>query len=314
MIPLLNFQGLSHIQINMINDYKPMTNLSIVVSDNSSPREIYPWWRIRSHYVRECLAEVAGTFIMMVFINGVVAQVVLGEGKNGDYTHISIGCGLAVMLGIHAAGGVSGAHLNPAISIALAVYNRFPWKKVPMYALSQFVGAFIAALFVFIVYYPALNAMDPDRTVSKTAGIFATYPMSWEHQGSAFVCEMLATALLVFTIFSVDDPTNMPTNPIMKPLTVGLIVVMIGMSFGMPTGYAMNPARDLGPRTFTALAGWGSGVFTAANHYFWIPVVAPIVGAILGGGAYIVVISNHHDEDDDLRASFVPDLHASLLA
>ncbi|KAF0691235.1 hypothetical protein As57867_017433, partial [Aphanomyces stellatus] len=281
----------------MINDYKPADNQNIT----DSGEKVYPWWRIKSHFARECVAEIAGTFIMMVFINGVVAQVVLGEGKNGDYTHISIGCGLAVMLGIHAAGGVSGAHLNPAISIALAVYGRFPWKKVPLYALSQFIGAFLGALCVFVIYYPAFNAFDPDRTTPKSSGIFATYPMKWENQGSAFVCEMLGTALLVFTIFSVDDPTNMPTNPIMKPLTVGLIVVMIGMAFGMPTGYALNPARDLGPRVFSCLAGWGSDVFTASNHYFWIPICAPIVGAILGGGAYIAIISNHHDEVDDER-------------
>ncbi|CAK4086843.1 unnamed protein product [Aphanomyces euteiches] len=293
----------------MINDYKPMDN----VRENGKGEKVYPWWRIRSHFARECLAEVAGTFIMLLFIDGVVAQVVLGENKKGDYTHISIGCGLAVMLGIHASGGVSGAHLNPAISIALAVYGRFPWKKVPFYILSQMVGAFLGALFVFIVYYPAFNTFDPERTVAKSAGIFATYPMSWEYQGSAFVCEMLGTALLMFTIFSVDDPTNMPTNPIMKPITVGLIVVMIGMSFGMPTGYALNPARDLGPRIFTAIAGWGSAVFTADNHYFWIPICAPIVGAILGGGAYIAIISNHHDEEDDFRASFVPEMRVSQV-
>ncbi|KAF0720445.1 Aste57867_322 [Aphanomyces stellatus] len=286
----------------MMHDYAPMANEAI---DAKTGAKVYPWWRIRSHFARECVAEAAATFVFIVFGLGVVAQVVLGQGKHGDYTHISIGTGLAVMLGIHTAGGVSGAHMNPSVSIALATYGRFPWSKVPLYVVAQTLGAFLGAAVVLMIYYPALVAFDPEFTVNKTAGIFATYPMHWEFQGSAFLCEMTGTFFLVFTIFSIDDPTNMPTNPIMKPFTVGLIVVMIGMSLGMPTGYALNPARDLGPRLLTCLAGWGVDVFTAAEYYFWVPLVAPIVGGVLGGGAYIVVISNHHDscetEDENER-------------
>ncbi|CAK4079469.1 unnamed protein product, partial [Aphanomyces euteiches] len=258
-----------------------------------------PWWRIQSHLVRECLAEFAGTFIMMVFINGVIAQVTLSpNNSSGSFTDIGIGCGLAVMLGVHTAGGVSGAHLNPAISIAMAVYGKLPWKKVPFYGVAQFVGAFVAALVVFLTYYPALNAVDPDRTI-KTAGIFATYPATWENSGSAFVNEVVGTSLLVFMVFCVDDPANMPTNPVMKPLTIGLVVVMLIMSFSASTGAAMNPARDLGPRVLTACAGWGSQVFTLYDYYWWVPITAPIVGAILGGGVYMVLLSNHHDQDDE---------------
>ncbi|CAK4073820.1 unnamed protein product [Aphanomyces euteiches] len=255
------------------------------------------WWRIRNRLARECLAEIAGTFIMMILINGVSAQGALGEGKKGGFTETALGCGLAVMLGLHTAGGISGAHLNPSISIAMAVYGKLPWKKVPFYIVSQFVGAFVAAYMVFLAYYPAINTLDPDRTM-KTAGIFATYPASWENNGSAFVNEMIGTALLVFTIFSVDDPANMPTNAMMKPLTVGLIVVMLVQSFSLSTGATLNPARDLGPRVLSACAGWGSQVFTLYANYWWVPICGPIVGAILGGGTYMLFIFNHHDQDD----------------
>ncbi|KAG9403957.1 hypothetical protein AC1031_005496 [Aphanomyces cochlioides] len=225
---------------------------------------------------------------MMIFINGVSAQGILGEGKKGSFTETALGCGLAVMLGLHTAGGVSGAHLNPSISIAMAVYGRLPWKKVPYYIVSQFIGACVAAYMVFLAYYPAINTLDPDRTM-KTAGIFATYPASWENNGSAFVNEMIGTALLVFTISSVDDPANMPTNRVMKPLT----------SFSLSTGAALNPARDFGPRVLSACAGWGSEVFTIYKNYWWVPICGPIVGAILGGGAYMVFISNHHDQVEE---------------
>ncbi|OQR95493.1 aquaporin [Achlya hypogyna] len=279
---------------NAATNYLPVTN-----ADKKQVGSKRPWYRVRDPLWRECIAEVLGTFVMMAFINGVVAQVVLGEGKNGDYTHISIGCGLAVTFGIHAAGGVSGAHLNPSVSFALCVYGIMPWRKWPFYMVSQMIGAFLGALFVFIIYLPAINHYDADRLWNKTGGIFATYPQSFEHHGSAFVCEMLGTFMLLLTIMSVDDNKNMPTNSIMKPLTVGAIVVAIGMSFGMPTGYALNPARDFAPRFFTYVAGWGSEVFSGANHYFWIPMVAPMVGATLGAGCYKAFLSNHHDDEDD---------------
>ncbi|CAK4096901.1 unnamed protein product [Aphanomyces euteiches] len=265
--------------------------------------------RVRNPLGRECLAEIAGTFIMMIFIDGVSAQGILGEGKKGSFTETALGCGLAVMLGLHTAGGVSGAHLNPSMSIAMAVYGRLPWKKVPYYIVSQFTGAFVAVYTVFLAYYPAINSLDPDRTM-KTAGIFATYPASWENNGRALVNEMIGTALLVFTIFNVDDPANMPTNRVMKPLTVGLIVVVLVQSFSLSTGAALNPARDFGPRVLSACAGWGSQVFTMYKNYWWVPICGPIVGAILGGGAYMVFISNHHDHveednygDDNYRSA-----------
>ncbi|CAK4973936.1 unnamed protein product, partial [Aphanomyces euteiches] len=215
------------------------------------------WWRIRSRLARECLAEAAGCFIMMALVNGGIAQVVLGDGKKGDYLASALGSGVAIMLGIHASGGISGGHLNSTITFSLAVYGRFPWKKVPFYIASQVIGSFLGAAAAFVIFYPALNEFDPDRTVNKTAGIFATYPMHVEHQGSAFACETLASAILIFSVFSLEDPHNMPVHPATRTLTIGLLVMVLILSFGMPTGVAMNLARDFGPRLFTAVAGWG---------------------------------------------------------
>ncbi|RHY16185.1 hypothetical protein DYB25_004851 [Aphanomyces astaci] len=285
----------------MLNNYHTLEKKSF---DETTGTVEYPWYRVKEHFTREILAEGTGMFITMAFLNGVVSQVVLGGATHGDYSHINLGVGLAFMMGIHTCGGISGAHLNPAVTIALAVHGRFEWKKVPLYIVAQLIGAFLGAAVVFAIYYPSFNEFDAGRSIAKSAGIFATYPIDLYAQNlfSAFLCEFFGTALLVFAIFSLDDPTNMPTNPIMKPLTVALVLVMIGMSFGLPTGYALNPARDLGPRIFTAVAGWGVGVFTAANYYFLIPIFAPIVGAIAGGGAYMVTIYNHHDQHDDLKA------------
>jgi len=229
----------------------------------------------------------------------VIVLVVLGGGKFGDYTHISIGLGLAFTFGIHISGGVSGGHLNPAVSIALCVYGLMPWFKLPFYIASQMIGAFFGALFVFVIYLPALDSFDPDRTWNKTGGIFATYPQSYEHHASAFLCEMLGTFMLLLAVMSFDDNKNMPTNTIMKPITVGALITGIGMSFGMPTGYALNPARDFAPRLLTLMAGWGPEVFSGANYYFWIPMVAPVIGGVLGAGAYRAFLSNHHHENDN---------------
>ncbi|OQR89503.1 aquaporin [Thraustotheca clavata] len=256
-------------------------------------------WYVKYYQLRhECLAEFLGTFVLMAFINGVIAAVKLGDGNFGGWTQICIGCGLGVTFGVHASGGISGGHINPAVSFALAVYGLLPWRKLPFYIFSQVIGAFFGALFVYVIYLPALDAHDPERTWNKTGGIFACYPQSYEYPFSAFTTEMLGTAIFLLTIMSVEDPRNMPTSPVLKPLTIGASITAIGFSFGLPTGFALNPARDFGPRLFTYFAGWGPEVFTGANYYFWIPIVAPMVGGVLGTGCYKMVISRYYTKVD----------------
>jgi len=247
---------------------------------------------------REAVAEFVGTFILIVFGVGVVAQTVLSRGANGSFLAINIGWGLAVMLGVYAAGGVSGAHLNPAVTIALAVTRGFPWSKVAPYVAGQMAGAFVAAAVVYLTYREAFDAFDAGvRQVGGalgTAGIFATYPQPFLSTMGGFVDQVVGTALLMAAIVAVTDQRNNATPSWLTPIIVGGLVVAIGVAFGFNAGYAINPARDLGPRLFTAVAGWGSAVFTAAGGWWWVPVVAPCVGAIVGAAAYDLLVFRHH--------------------
>lgn len=248
--------------------------------------------------IREALAEFFGTFILLTFGLGVVAQTVVSGGAAGSTLSINICWGVAVTLGVYAAGGVSGAHLNPAVTLALAVRRGFPWPKVGPYMLAQMAGAFVGALVVYVTYREGIEAFDQGtRQIlgpQGTAGIFATYPAAWTTTLGGFVDQVVGTGLLVAGVFFLTDERNTPPPQTLVPLFVGLIVLAIGMAFGVNAGYAINPARDLGPRMFTALAGWGSGVFTAAHGWWWVPVIAPCVGGVLGGWFYDVCVRDRH--------------------
>jgi MIP family channel proteins len=247
---------------------------------------------------RAVLAEFFGTFILIAFGVAVVAQVNLGGGNNGQYLSINIAWGLAVTMGVYVSGGVSGGHLNPAVTLAAAVWHRFPWARVLPYIAAQTAGAFVASAVVFLTYHDALNHFDGGvRQVSGalgTAGIFATYPQPWLSTVGGLVDQIVGTALLVGVIMGIVDERNMPAPKGLAPIAVGLLVLLIGATYGLNAGYAINPARDFGPRLFTFLAGWGSGVFTAGNGWWWVPIVGPMIGGILGGGIYRWAIESGH--------------------
>ena len=247
---------------------------------------------------REAAAEFFGTFILIAFGVGVVAQTVLSREANGSFLGINLGWGLAVMLGIYAAAGVSGAHLTPAVTVALAVHRQFPWAKVVPYSIAQIAGAFAASALVFLTYREALAAFDGGvRAVegaTATAGIFATYPKPYLSIAGGFVDQVVGTMLLMAGVMAVTDQKNVAPPAYLTAPLVGLLVVAIGVAFGTNAGYAINPARDFGPRLFTFVAGWGSGVFTAGGGWWWVPIVAPIVGAILGAFLYDLFINKHH--------------------
>src|SRR6478752_7911181 len=246
---------------------------------------------------RELLAEFLGTFILIVFGVGVVAQVVLSKGAAGSALSINIAWGLAVTMGCYVSAGVTGAHLNPAVTLALAVHRRFPWTKVAPYSFAQIAGAFVASAVVFVTYHEALNAFDGGvRQVlgeQGTAGIWATYPRPFLSTMGGFVDQVVGTALLVAVIFGITDSRNSPAPAGLAPVVVGLLVVLIGATFGFNAGYAINPARDFGPRLFTFIAGWGGDVFRAGNAWWWVPIVAPSLGGILGGWMYDVFVGHH---------------------
>src|SRR5581483_6146140 len=225
---------------------------------------------------RELLAEFLGTFVLIVFGVGVVAQVVLSKQTAGSYLSINIAWGLAVTMGCYVCAGVTGAHLNPAVTIALAVHRKLPWNKVLPYSIAQLAGAFVASAVVFVTYHEALNAFDSGvRHVTgplATAGIWATYPQPFLSTfPGGFIDQVVGTALLVGVILGITDSRNSPAPAGLAPVVVGLLVVLIGATFGFNSGYAINPARDFGPRLFTFVAGWGGEVFSAGNSWWWVP-------------------------------------------
>jgi MIP family channel proteins len=246
---------------------------------------------------REMLAEFFGTFILIVFGVGVVAQVVLSKGAAGTSLSINIAWGLAVTMGCYVCAGVTGAHLNPAVTLALAVHRRFPWSKVLPYSLAQLAGAFAASVVVFVTYHEALGVFDGGvRQVlgpQGTAGIWATYPQPFLSVfPGGFIDQVVGTALLVGVIFGITDTRNSPAPAGLAPVVVGLLVLLIGATFGFNSGYAINPARDFGPRLFTFFGGWGGEVFRAGNGWWWVPIVAPCVGAVLGGWVYDLFVGS----------------------
>lgn len=243
--------------------------------------------------LRELAAEFFGTFVLVVFGTAVVAQVVLSNEKAGQYLSINLGWGLAVTMGMYVAGGVSGAHLNPAVTLSLAVQSKFRWGKVIPYWIAQVAGAFAASAVTYLVYIEALAAYDlgnrgvPGMSGLATAGIWATYPSP--HLSTlpgGLIDQIVGTALLMACIYAIADARNIGAPSHLAPLCVGALVVLIGMTFGYNSGYAINPARDFGPRLFTAVAGWGKGVFTAGDHWWWVPIVGPLIGGVLGGLLY----------------------------
>jgi MIP family channel proteins len=246
---------------------------------------------------RELLAEFFGTFILIVFGVGVVAQVVLSRQTAGSFLSINVAWGLAVTMGCYVSAGVTGAHLNPAVTLALAARRDFPWNKVLPYSLAQIVGAFAASAVVYLTYREALTAFDGGvRQVlgpQGTAGIWATYPQPFLSVfPGGFIDQVVGTALLVAVIFGISDSRNSPAPAGLAPVVVGLLVLLIGATFGFNSGYAINPARDFGPRVFTFVAGWGGGVFSAANNWWWVPIVAPLTGGVLGGWVYDFLIGS----------------------
>ncbi len=244
----------------------------------------------------ELMAEFAGTLVLMLFGLGVVAMVVLfGKGipaeiVNGGYTNINLAWGIGVTMGILVAGKISGAHLNPAVTIALAAFRGFPWSKVAPYCLVQLAASFLAALLIFINYRPAFARFDP--ALEKSAGVFATFPGFPESLMPGLIDQMIGTALLVLLVFAITDERNQPSGNL-TPLLVGLVVVGIGMAFGGMHGYAINPARDFGPRLFTAVAGFRNNGLTDGSGIFLIPIVGPIAGGLIGGFLYDSLVRRH---------------------
>ncbi|HTP86863.1 MAG TPA: MIP/aquaporin family protein [Bryobacteraceae bacterium] len=237
----------------------------------------------------ELVAEFLGTWVLMMFGTGVVAMVTLfgtgvaGEVIKGGYTNVTIGWGIAVTMGIYVAGAISGAHLNPAVTLAMALFRKFPWVKVAPYMIVQVAGAFLAAAIVYWNYRLAFLRFDP--FLEKTANVFTTFPAFPQQLSAGFLDQLIGTGLLMLMIFAITDERNQPPA-ILQPIAIGLVVVAIGMAYGGMHGYAINPARDFGPRLFTAVAGFRNNGLTDGSGVFWVPIVGPLLGGALGAALY----------------------------
>jgi len=252
------------------------------------------WSRYRA-FIREPFAEFLGVAILIMFGNGVDCQVVLSANTNvapspkGDYLSINIGWAIGTALGVWVSGGISGGHINPAVTLALATFRGFPWKKVPIYILAQILGGVVGAGAVYANYIHAIDIVEGGRGVRTlaTAGLFSTYALEYMTNVSAFFDEFVGTTILMIVVLAINDKKNGPPPAGLAPLVLFFLVLGIGNAFGMQTGYAINPARDLGPRLLTAMVGYGKQVFTFRNQYWiWCPIMGPILGALFGAFVY----------------------------
>ena len=248
------------------------------------------------------IAEAIGTMILVLLGDGVVANVLLtrSKGQNSGWIVITLGWGVAVTMAIYSVGRISGAHLNPAVTIALAAFGSFSWADVPGYIVAQLLGAFLGAVLVWIAYWPHWQLTDDP---AMKLGVFSTGP-AVHHTAANFMTEAIGTAVLLFGVLAIganaqgwvqagDVDLSQVFSRALQPLLVGILVLGIGLSLGGPTGYAINPARDLGPRIAHAILPI-SGKGPSDWYYAWIPVVAPIVGGILGAGLFMHLLHAQH--------------------
>ena len=249
----------------------------------------------------QCIAEFLGTALLIFFGTGCVAALKVAGASFGLW-EISIIWGVGVSMAIYFTAGVSGAHLNPAVSIALCLFTDFEKRKLPFYILAQVAGAFCAAALVYTLYSNLFFDFEQSHHLIRgtqasleLASVFSTYPHPLLSTGQAFLVEVIITAILMGVIMSLTDDNNgLPRGPL-APLLIGLLIAVIGSAMGPLTGFAMNPARDFGPKLMTFFAGWGEIAFTGGRDipYFLIPIVAPIVGACLGAALYRGLIARH---------------------
>jgi glycerol uptake facilitator protein len=230
--------------------------------------------------MKEFLGELIGTALLMLFGTGVTANVTLKKtlGNKGDWMIIGFGWGLAVFVGVLVAGPVSGAHINPAVSIGLAVANKFDWAMVPVYITAQMLGAFIGSGLAYLTY---LDHFKLTQQNTSTLGIFATGPAIRNYRNN-FLTEAIGTFALVYCVFYLVDGDGLGS---LNAFPVGLIVMAIGLSLGGATGYAINPARDLAPRIFHS-------IFVSRESdwkYAWVPILGPVTGAIVAAGVFLII-------------------------
>ena len=234
------------------------------------------------------LAELVGTMFLILLGDGVVAAVVLSKSKaeNSGWMVITTGWAMAVAMGVYIAGRISGGHINPAVTLALAAIGKFPWSDVPKYLAAQFLGAFLGAVIVWLAY---LAHWPETEDQGKKLVVFSTVPAIRKVHLN-LLTEFIATFALMFGVLAIVANTASAQSGL-TPLLIGFLIWALGLSLGGPTGFAMNPARDFAPRLAHALlpipgkggSDWG---------YAWVPIIGPIIGGLLGAVAYVRIFGS----------------------
>lgn len=252
---------------------------------------------MKKAFVGELIAEAVAMCIIISLGDSVAAMYSLYDPSpyQQAYWGVCIAWGLAVTIAIYSTASVSGCHANPAVTLALACFRKFSWSKVLPYCAAQVVGAFAGAGIVYALFGPVINAFNGAHHVTRAAGgaagVFFTHPGSFVMPMHAFSDEIILTAFLVFGIFAITEQYNeQAPGANSGALMIGFLVATIGASMGYLEAWAINPARDFGPRLFCYLTGWGPAAFPSPDHYWWIPIVAPLIGGVVGGGLYQVLI------------------------
>jgi glycerol uptake facilitator protein len=248
-------------------------------------------------FLGELISEAVAIMIVMIFGLSVAAMYTLYDPSpyKTAYWGVCITWGMAVSISIYITGAVSGTHANPGVTLALALYRGFPWKKVIPYWCAQLVGAFIGAAIVYALYYNVIDHYNAVQHLTRVdggaAGVFFTSPGTAVTTMKGFVDEIILTAILIFGIFAITDEFNtMAPQANFGAIVIGLLVAVIGASMGYLEAWAINPARDLGPRSFAWIMGWGPSAFPGVGNYWWAPIMGPFIGAVIGGGAQHLLI------------------------
>lgn len=242
--------------------------------------------------LQEFIAELIGTFLILLFGDGVVAMVKLFN--LGGYGNITVAWGLAVLLGILASQRISGAHLNPVVTLSLVFIKKFPIQKLPHYVAAQMLGGFLGAAVVYFFYEPKLIMMDP--ALSHTAGIFTTFPAVPGFLRSV-ISELIATAMLLFGILAIVDHCKSEKAEWLGPFAISLLIIAIGMSLGGMHGYAMNPARDLSPRIFISLMGFQNNGLTDGSLIWLSTLLGTLLGGPIGAGLYCITLQHPNPQN-----------------
>jgi aquaporin-3 len=275
--------------------YTEITSLNLETKKSTAPenkatlkvkfqkhfRHLSSFMRVQNQNIRVFLAELLGSLIFISFGLASVAQFKFFKSDDGHYRSaflsVNLAFGFGITIGILVVGKVSGAHLNPSVSFAMFLMKRLSFIQFLIYSCAQFIGSFLAALLVFIVYYDSLKNFKPGMYSIETAGIFATYPHGDLSVLCGFFNQIFGTFFLILVILALTDEKNSRVSFGTQAISIGMTISAIGLAFGHNSGFAINPTRDFGPRFFTFVMGWGVQVFTSGKYFFWIPIIGPLV-------------------------------------